>query len=214
MPLWPFLLALIGLTVVSLLFLAARPSATRGPGGKAFAFLLIFLAPALAIFGGASAHLERSKSTTFCLSCHAMEPYGKSLLVDDKEYIPAMHFQNSRIPRDHACYTCHTDYAIFGGVRSKLRGFRHVMVNYFGSIPDTIKLYNPYNNRECLHCHLGMRSFEESSGHKDPETPMADIKSGKVSCMTAGCHDVAHDVHDLADAKFWKPLPTAKDEEE
>jgi len=42
---------------------------------------------------------------------------------------------------------------------------------------------------------------------------MADIKSGKVSCMTAGCHDVAHDVHGLAEAKFWKPLPSAKDEE-
>ena len=43
MPLWPFLLALIGLTVVALLFLALRPEATRGPGGKVFAFLLIFL---------------------------------------------------------------------------------------------------------------------------------------------------------------------------
>jgi hypothetical protein len=26
---------------------------------------------------------------------------------------------------------------------------------------DAIRLYDPYNNRECLHCHLGARSFEE-----------------------------------------------------
>lgn len=210
MPLWPFLLGLIGLTVVALLYLALRPDATRGPGGKVFAFLLVFLAPVLALYGGSTAHLERSKSTSFCLSCHAMEPYGKSLLVDDSEYVPASHFQNNRVPRDHACYTCHTDYVMFGTVLAKMRGLRHVAVNYFGTIPDSIQLYKPYNNRECLHCHLGARSFEDQSAHQDEETSMADLKSGKVSCLTDGCHDVAHNVHDMEDVTSWKPLPVAE----
>jgi len=205
LPLLPVLIGLIAITVVSLIFLAARPEMTRVPGGKAFAFLLIFVAPVLALFGGTTAHLEKSKSTQFCLSCHVMERYGKSLAVDDKEYLAAQHFQNNRVPREHACYTCHTDYAIFGGVRSKLRGLRHVMVNYFGTPPDTIKLYHPFNNRECLHCHLGSRSFEESSGHRTDESPMAAIKSGKVSCMESGCHDVVHNVQEQADVTFWKP---------
>ncbi|HXF59082.1 MAG TPA: NapC/NirT family cytochrome c [Candidatus Saccharimonadales bacterium] len=205
LPLLPVLVGLIGLIIIALIYLSARPEVTRVPGGKALAFLLVFLAPGLALFGGATAHLERSKTTQFCLSCHIMEPYGKSLAIDDKEYIAAQHFQNGRVPRDHACYTCHTDYAIFGGVRSKMRGLRHVMVNYFGTHPDTIKLYNAYNNRECLHCHLGSRSFEQSSGHQDEATPMAAIKSGKVSCLEAGCHDVAHNVHDMADVTFYKP---------
>jgi nitrate/TMAO reductase-like tetraheme cytochrome c subunit len=74
MPLLPVLLGLIGLTVVALIYLAARPEVTREPGGKAFAFLLIFLAPSLALFGGGTAHLEKSKTTQFCLSCHVMGP--------------------------------------------------------------------------------------------------------------------------------------------
>jgi cytochrome c-type protein NapC len=208
MPLLPSLLGLVGLTVVALLFLAIRPEVTRGRGGKAFAFLLIFLAPALGLLGGATAHLERSKTTRFCLSCHVMEPYGKSLLVDDPESIPAQHYQNNRIPRDHACYTCHTDYTMFGGVRSKLRGLRHVFVNYLGTVPDTIRLYTPFQNRECLHCHAGARSFEESDGHATEEAPLAAIKAGKVSCLESGCHDVMHDVHAVAGAKLWKPIHT------
>ncbi len=59
--------------------------------------------------------MEHATSTKFCLSCHVMEDFGRSLYVDDPSYIPAMHFQNNRVPRDHACYTCHTDYTMFGG---------------------------------------------------------------------------------------------------
>ncbi len=204
MRLLPLLLGLIGLTAFSLAYLAWRPESTRGPAGKAFAFALLFLAPALAVFGGGSAHLERSKSTQFCLSCHVMEPYGKSLLIDDKEYLAAQHYQNNRVPRDHACYTCHTDYTLFGGVHSKVRGVRHLVVNYFGAAPDTIRLYSPFNNRECLYCHRGARSFEESSGHRDAETPLEAIKAGKISCLESGCHDAAHGAHELADVEFWK----------
>jgi nitrate/TMAO reductase-like tetraheme cytochrome c subunit len=43
--------------------------------------------------------MERSKTTTFCLSCHTMESFGKSLYVDDPTHIPAAHFQNHRVPR-------------------------------------------------------------------------------------------------------------------
>ena len=204
MPLLPVLVGLIALTVASLVYLAARPGVTRSDGGKVFAFLLVFIGPALALYGGATAHLENSTTTTFCLSCHAMGPYGKSLAVDDGEYLAAQHFQNNRVPRDHACYTCHTDYAMFGGVRAKIRGLRHVMVNYFGTVPDTLRLYESYNNRECLHCHLGGRSFEGSSGHQGDEASLASMKSGKTSCMESGCHDVVHDVHEEG-VTFWKP---------
>jgi cytochrome c-type protein NapC len=205
----PFALALLlGLIVVAaipILFLWIRPEVTRSAEGKVVAFLVLFVAPALILYGGASAHLERSKTTSFCLSCHAMEVYGTSLHVADNEYLAASHYLNNRVPRDHACYTCHTDYALFGGVRSKMRGLRHVMVNYSGSVPDTIHLYKPFNNRECLHCHLGSRSFEESSGHQGDDVSLADLKSGKTSCITSGCHDVVHDVHRLKGVELWRP---------
>jgi cytochrome c-type protein NapC len=198
------LIGFLVVTAVLLLLLITRPFVTRAPGGKMIAFLGIFLFPALAVFAGAMDHMERSKRTSFCLSCHVMEDYGKSLHVDDSEFIPAVHYQNNYVPRDEACYTCHTDYVMYGTIRSKLRGMRHLAVQFFGTIPDTIKLYTPYNNRECLHCHAGARKFLKSSAHRGEEGFLADVTSGKRSCLELGCHDVAHNVAELEDAEFWK----------
>ena len=134
-----------------------------------------------------------------------MTDCGRSLHVDDRSYIPARHFQNNLIPRDHAC-SYHTDYTMFGTVKSKIRGLRHLWVQYAGTIPkpQDIKLYVPFNNRECLHCHLGSRKFEEvGSHHKTPEL-LDSIKAGTRSCMSSGCHDTIHDVGSPKDASFWK----------
>jgi cytochrome c-type protein NapC len=133
-----------------------------------------------------------------------MQQYGKSLHVNDSEFIPAVHYQNNYVPREEACYTCHTDYVLYGTLKSKLRGLRHLAVQYFGSIPDTIKLYKPYQNRECLHCHGGARKFLSAGAHRGEENFFADVTTGKRSCLEAGCHDVAHNVHELTDATFWK----------
>ncbi len=198
------LAGLLAVTILLLLVLVARPSITRAPGGKILAFVALFLAPGLAVLAGGADHTERSKRTEFCLSCHVMGPYGKSLHVDDNEYIPAVHYQNNYVPRDEACYTCHTDYVMYGTVKSKLRGLRHIAVQYFGTIPDTIHLYKAYNNRECLHCHEGARKFLKAGAHQGEANFFADMTSGKRSCLEAGCHDVAHNVHELSDATFWK----------
>jgi cytochrome c-type protein NapC len=194
----------LGITIFLLVVLIARPSLTREPGGKVLAFVAIALAPAIAVLAGGADHMERSKRTTFCLSCHVMEQYGKSLHVDDSEFIPAVHYQNNYVPRDEACYTCHTDYAIYGTIRSKLRGLRHITVQYFGTIPDTLKLYTPYQNRECLHCHGGARKFLSVGAHQGEPNFFADVTAGHRSCLESGCHDVAHNVHELATATFWK----------
>jgi len=133
-----------------------------------------------------------------------MEPYGKSLLVDDRSYIPAVHYQYGMVSRDHACFTCHTDYAMFGDMRAKMRGLKHVYKYYIGTPSDPIKLYSPYNNRECLHCHLGTRAFEEGETHnKDPQV-MVQIKNNQKGCTTSGCHNIVHNVKDIKDATFWK----------
>jgi hypothetical protein len=134
-----------------------------------------------------------------------MEPYGKSLHVDDSTYIPAAHYQNGRIPRDQACYTCHTDYVLYGTALAKMRGFRHVYVQYFGHVTLPIKLYTPYSNRECLHCHEGSRSFEEGVVHSADPSVMAAIKADKLSCIGSGCHSTIHNVAHLGEVKFWEP---------
>jgi cytochrome c-type protein NapC len=186
--------------------LAARVELTRVRGGKILAFVVLFIAPVLVVALGYSEHMQRAESTQFCLSCHVMHDFGASLYVDDPSYIPAKHFQNNLVPRDHACYTCHTDYTMFGTVHSKLRGLRHVYVQYLGKIPAPadIKLYTPFNNRECLHCHAGMRAFEEEAKHSKTPDMMKQILSNQMSCTTSKCHDTVHDVGTLKDATFWK----------
>jgi cytochrome c-type protein NapC len=186
--------------------LVVRPGITATRGGKILAFVVLFLLPLLSVAMGVSDEMDHSKTTTFCLSCHTMDSYGKSLYIDDPNHLPAAHFQNHRVPSEEACYTCHADYAMFGTFKVKLHGLRHVYVYYFGTRPkpEDIKLYEPFNNRECLHCHLGARSFEEGVVHNADPATMPAIKANTLSCVSSGCHDVVHDIAHLHDAKFWK----------
>jgi len=199
--------AFVVVTIVLAVLVAVRAELTRARGGKVFAFLALFILPVLAVWGGFSEQMQRSTSTQFCLSCHVMTDFGRSLYVNDPSYVPARHFQNNFVPRDHACFTCHTDYTMFGDYRAKWRGVHHVLVEYFGTVPKAvdIKLYSPYNNRECLHCHLGARRYEEASEHHKDPTTLARAASNQLSCMSSNCHDIVHDVDTLKDATFWSP---------
>jgi nitrate/TMAO reductase-like tetraheme cytochrome c subunit len=193
----------IAITLVIAGLVVARPGITAARPGKILAFLGLFIFPVFAWLLGFDDHLERSKQTRFCLSCHIMEPYGKSLLIDDRSYIPAAHYQNNRVPRDEACYTCHTDYTLYtGGIKAKVRGLQHIYAQYIGKPQQPIKLYQPFNNSVCLHCHLGARSFEEGATHT---ALMDEIKHNHLSCMSSGCHYMVHNVSQLDGLKFWSP---------
>jgi len=201
-----WLLLLILITAIFVVWIVIRPGIMATRGGKILAFVMLFLMPILCLGMGTSYHMERSKQTKFCLSCHEMEPYGKSLLVDDPGHLAAAHFQNHRVPAEDACFTCHTNYAMFGTFRAKMHGLKHVYVHYLGKppAPEAIRLYDPFNNRECLHCHLGARSFEEGAVHiADPDLLPA-VKANKISCVSSGCHEVVHNVSTLGKEKLWK----------
>jgi cytochrome c-type protein NapC len=200
--------AIAALSIVLGVLVVLRPDVTRVRDGRVLAFLALFLLPSMSVWAGVSQHMDRAKSTEFCLSCHTMADYGRSLYVDDRSYLPAAHFQNNRVPRERACYTCHTDYTMFGGLKGKWRGLSHVYVQYLGTIPKTgeIKLYQPFNNRECLHCHGGARSYMEASAHQKSPDTLEKANSNQLSCMSSRCHDTIHDVTTLADASFWKEI--------
>ena len=197
---------LVLFSAASIAVFVARPKVTETRGGKILAFLVLCFLPILCGAMGVSSEMNRAETTAFCLSCHTMEAYGRSLYIDDPNHIPAAHFQNHRVPADRACYSCHTDYAMFGTLKVKLDGLHHVFIYYFGTppAPENIKLYKPFNNRECLHCHLGARSFEEGAVHTADPATLPAIKSNTLSCMSSGCHEVVHDIAHLKDAKFWK----------
>lgn len=184
------------LAIVLIVVLHFRPELLESRGGRVLAFFALFLLPAAAMRSGFALHFESSKQTEFCMSCHVMEPYGQSLLVDDLESVPAHHFQNRRIERDTACFKCHTNYTMFGDMKAKMNGLRHLLVYYSGRSPDEIELYQPYNNRECLYCHVSARRFEELH-----EYDMAELVANETSCMS--CHGSAHDVHQLAGKTMW-----------
>ena len=136
------------------------------------------------------------------MSCHVMEPYGRSLAIDSVDHLPANHFQNGRVDKEQACFVCHTNYSMFGDVQAKLNGLQHLFVNYVTGPPDEIELYQPYRNRECLYCHSSARSFEENDFHVDVRAALA---LGDVSCLE--CHAVSHDVNELASLPTWEPGP-------
>jgi cytochrome c-type protein NapC len=143
--------------------------------------------------------MSRSSNTSFCMECHEMQPYGKSLFVDDPRSLPALHFQRRLVSRESACYTCHTDYALFGDVRAKLNGLRHVWVHYTGVIPDKITLYAPYPNANCLHCHDDARSYLEAAAHAGL---FELLRREERSCL--GCHSGGHALDAAAAGRFWE----------
>ncbi len=207
-PIW-LGVAFTALAAVLTLLLAIKSELTRNAPGRVLAFLVLFILPVMASWGGFSAQMSRAESTRFCLSCHVMQDYGRSLMVDDPSFIPAVHYQNHLVPTGHACYTCHTTYTLFGPMDAKLEGLHHMYVEYLGTVPKpaSIRLYHPYNNRECLHCHEGMRAFMTEPNHNKTPGLMAAILSDQKSCLSSGCHDTVHDIKDLGYASFWKPKP-------
>lgn len=198
MPATALILGLILLTILLIVLLLLRPGWLEHRSGKVLAFVGFLLLPVLAATLGASSHLEHSKTTEFCLSCHEMSVYGESLHIDDGEYLPANHFQNKRIPQEMACFSCHTDYTMYGDFAAKLRGVKHLYVHYLGTVPEQIALYNPYQNRECLHCHSGARSYEENDFHLDM---VAELRAEEVSCLD--CHALVHEVAEVEELPKW-----------
>jgi cytochrome c-type protein NapC len=194
---------LVGVAVSAILLLLAvgrRPEQLIADArGRLLGLIAFVVLPGVFFVGGLDAHIERSKETTFCLSCHSMEPYGESLHVDDSELVAAAHYQNGRIPREQACYTCHTTYTMYGPVKSKLAGLGHIWRYYVAGYPEKLELREPYQNRECLHCHSGSRSFEESDAHADD---LAALHANETSCLE--CHSDIHAIDKLAEAPRWK----------
>lgn len=196
------LLGLVALTIALVMLVAGRTGLPWRPGGRAVAILALLVLPLGVTWGGVFHHLDRARSTDFCLSCHEMGPYGKSLRVAEADVLAAAHFQNRRIQREEACYTCHTSYTLFGDFAAKLNGVRHVLVHFTtdGIEAGDLELYEPYQNRDCLRCHDGARSFLESAGHQGL---LHDLVSGGVSCLS--CHGPAHRVEAVSDRARWDP---------
>jgi len=150
-------------------------------------FLVAFgLFPAGSALVSDAVLLQEMKEVRFCGSCHPMEPFVKSLSDPGDSTLAAVHSQRHLI-REQQCYTCHTDYALMGGAKAKLRGLRHLYAFYTKKEQTRPTLYSPYPNLNCLHCHAGAAKYEESPTH---QTIAEELKKGETSCLD--CHGPAH----------------------
>jgi mono/diheme cytochrome c family protein/nitrate/TMAO reductase-like tetraheme cytochrome c subunit len=192
------LIALVALTIVLAAVFLLSPSITSGATGKILAFIGLFVLPTLCIASGMSFHMRRSQQTAYCISCHSMESHGKSLYVLNASYIPAQHFQNHLVSPDEACYACHTNYTMYGPLKDKLKGLRYLYMEYVSTPPKTIHLDGTYSNLQCLHCHTGMRSFDENPTHT---AIMGSLKTNRTSCIS--CHNTIHNASEVDHLKMW-----------
>jgi cytochrome c-type protein NapC len=139
---------------------------------------------------------EATKKREFCGSCHVMIPHASDSDDLASASLSSRHARN-KLFGDENCYACHADYGMFGTIVTKLGGMRHVWL-YYTEYKDTsiedakksIHLRRPYPNDNCMQCH----STRDLLWAKTPDhaSSLEDVRAGRVSCASAGCHGWAH----------------------
>lgn len=173
--------------LVALLFLLGLVFFWDTPESPRRHWLLLFgiaLLPALALALGVGRTLEEMKRPEFCGSCHVMQPFIADLRNPESTTLAAVHYQNRYI-RENQCYTCHTDYGLFGPLGAKVAGIRHLWNYETGNYQLPIEIAAPYRVANCLFCHGEAKRFRDQ--HTDM---LAQIESGDVGCLD--CHRPAH----------------------
>jgi cytochrome c-type protein NapC len=95
------------------------------------------------------------------------------------------------------CYACHADYGMFGTIKTKAGGMRHIYEYVFhyknmslAEAREKIHIRKPFQNSTCMHCHStenpGWNAVKEHKSLSDR------VRGGAVSCASEGCHGPAH----------------------
>jgi cytochrome c nitrite reductase small subunit len=175
--------------LLNLVLLVVVWRSLRGGGvtvaSKALLFGAILVIPVIVVFLATAHGMQESMSVEACGSCHVMEGHVADLHDPKSDSLAAVHFKNRYIQADQ-CYTCHSDYGMFGTASAKLAGMGHVYYNLSGTYAKPIKIARPYPNTRCLSCHGGAQNF--LAKHEKDEIPK--LMAGKDSCLD--CHGPAH----------------------
>jgi len=175
-------------------YLLRRPLLTR-----ATKILLLFgigLFPLGTAMTGNYVGFEATKERTFCGSCHVMKPYTEDSANPSSITLAARHAKNPMFGSQN-CYACHADYGMFGTIKTKMGGMRHVWLyttEYHSmSLEEArqkIHILKPFQNSTCMHCHSTKNpGFNAVPDHG---SILPRIRNGTVSCASAGCHGPAH----------------------
>ncbi len=194
----PFVAFAMGCALLSaallLWFLAWRPKITRGT--KVVLLFAIGLLPIGTAGTGNVAGYHATKATTFCGSCHVMTAYSDDSRNPKSMSLAARHGRNEAFGHEN-CYACHADYGMFGTITTKIGGMRHVyeyLFHYRDMPPEefqaTVEIRRPFQNDKCIRCHSTQNPLFLKIG--DHASTVDDIRSGKTSCASDGCHGPAH----------------------
>jgi cytochrome c-type protein NapC len=125
-----------------------------------------------------------------------MKPYKLDSEDMMSKSLAARHARNELFG-DANCYACHADYGMFGTIKTKAGGMRHVYeyaLHYrnmsLDEAKEAIHIRSPFQNATCMHCH----STENPTwiAVKEHTSLLDDVRSEKVSCASEGCHGPAH----------------------
>ncbi len=152
--------------------------------------------PLVTAFAGNVQGFEATKKREFCGSCHVMIPHASDSDDPASTSLSSRHARNKFFGEVN-CYACHADYGMFGTVITKLGGMRHVWL-YYSEYRDTpldeakkaIHLLRPYPNDNCMQCHSTHAALWDRQ--PDHKSSLEDVRAGRVSCASAGCHGYAH----------------------
>ncbi len=175
-------------------YLVVRPPLDTRVKGLLVLGLGVF--PIGVAIGGNLVGFERSKENRFCGSCHVMKPFVRST-GPNIEAIASYHSRNRAFGRE-SCYTCHSDYGLFGTLTTKIGGLRHLWIYYTrdwparrgGAPPRPIHLYRPMQTATCMQCHS--TTLPHFIAEPEHAALLDDLRAGTVFCAVEGCHGPAH----------------------
>ncbi len=151
----------------------------------------LFVLPTSSAVMGNVANMEASKSVEFCNDCHVMNSYVDDVRDPNSPSLASLHGRLESF-KDDACYNCHADYGMFGGVTTKIGGMHHVVAFYSddwttpGHRPP--KLFKPYDTRRCTSCHDPLRKGAPLEHRVHEEK----LKKREITCTASGCHGRPH----------------------
>lgn len=198
MPTDPLTVTALGCAALSailvLWYLIRRPALNRAT--KIVLLFGIGLFPIATAMTANYADFEATKNRTFCGSCHVMKPYQDDSENPMSTSLASRHARNDQFGHEN-CYACHADYGMFGTVKTKLGGMRHVylyLTEYrtksLAEARETIHILHPFQNATCMRCHSTENPLWKDV--KDHASVIDRVRNGEVSCASEGCHGPAH----------------------
>ena len=186
---WVKVLALVmALSAIALIAwtLIAYRGRLAGFRARMLLFIGVCCVPFPAMLMSTAVGLEQSKAIAFCNSCHLMGPFVADMKDPDSRSLSALHFRNRYIQSEH-CYSCHTDYGLFGTLQAKLGGMSHVWSEFAGAGSGLVRPKTNYRFTICLNCHGESSKFMQQ---KDHAGVVNKVLSGTLTCTK--CHHRSH----------------------